>query len=144
LPANAFADVMTAVRTNGNRWQQKAPGFGDRRKAMLEDIACLTGGKVIAEEVGMSLEKATLADLGSAKRIEVGKENTIIIDGAGAACEIEAPVKQAVGTLKGDNSDQDAGIKLVMKAIEAPLREIVFNGGGEASVVVAAVMAEDD
>ena len=195
----------------------KAPGFGDRRKAMLEDIAILTGGKVIAEEVGMSLEKVTLADLGSAKRIEVGKENTIIIDGAGAAADIEARVKQVrvqieeatsdydreklqervaklaggvavikvgaatevemkekkarvedalhatraaveegivagggvallrakqtAGVVKGDNPDQEAGIKLVMKAIEAPLREIVFNGGGEASVVVAAVLA---
>ena len=195
----------------------KAPGFGDRRKAMLEDIACLTGGKVIAEEVGMSLEKATLADLGSAKRIEVGKENTIIIDGAGAASDIEARVKQVrvqieeatsdydreklqervaklaggvavikvgaatevemkekkarvedalhatraaveegivagggvallrakqtAGVIKGDNADQEAGIKLVLKAIEAPLREIVYNAGGEASVVVAAVMA---
>ncbi len=195
----------------------KAPGFGDRRKAMLEDIATLTGGKVIAEEVGMSLEKATLADLGSAKRIEVGKENTIIIDGAGAAADIEARVKQVrvqieeatsdydreklqervaklaggvavikvgaatevemkekkarvedalhatraaveegivagggvallrakqtAGVIKGDNADQDAGIKLVLKAIEAPLREIVYNAGGEASVVVAAVMA---
>ena len=195
----------------------KAPGFGDRRKAMLEDIAILTGGKVIAEEVGMTLEKVTLADLGSAKRIEVSKENTIIIDGAGAAADIEARVKQvrvqieeatsdydkeklqervaklaggvavikvgaatevemkekkarvedalhatraaveegivagggvaflrakqSAGTIKGDNADQDAGIKLVMKAIEAPLREIVYNAGGEASVVVAAVMA---
>jgi chaperonin GroEL len=63
----------------------KAPGFGDRRKAMLEDIAILTGGKVIAEEVGLTLEKVTLADLGQAKRIEVGKEATIIIDGAGDA-----------------------------------------------------------
>jgi chaperonin GroEL len=61
---------------------------------MLEDIAILTGGKVIAEEVGLSLEKVTLADLGQAKRIEVGKENTIIIDGAGAAADIEARVKQ--------------------------------------------------
>ncbi|MDO9279814.1 MAG: chaperonin GroEL [Polaromonas sp.] len=195
----------------------KAPGFGDRRKAMLEDIAILTGGKVIAEEVGMSLEKVTLADLGSAKRIEVGKENTIIIDGAGAAADIEARVKQVrvqieeatsdydreklqervaklaggvavikvgaatevemkekkarvedalhatraaveegivagggvallrakqtAGVIKGDNADQDAGIKLVLKAIEAPLREIVYNAGGEASVVVAAVFA---
>jgi len=195
----------------------KAPGFGDRRKAMLEDIACLTGGKVIAEEVGLTLEKVTLADLGSAKRIEVSKENTIIIDGAGAAADIEARVKQvrvqieeatsdydreklqervaklaggvavikvgaatevemkekkarvedalhatraaveegivagggvaylrakqAAGAIKGDNADQDAGIKLVLKAIEAPLREIVYNAGGEASVVVAAVMA---
>ena len=168
----------------------KAPGFGDRRKAMLEDIAILTGGKVIAEEIGLTLEKVTLADLGSAKRIEVGKENTIIIDGAGAAADIEARVKQvrvqieeatsdydreklqervaklaggvavikeegivagggvallrakqSVGELKGANADQDAGIKLVMKAIEAPLREIVYNAGGEASVVVAAVLA---
>ena len=195
----------------------KAPGFGDRRKAMLEDIAILTGGKVIAEEVGLSLEKVTLADLGSAKRIEVGKENTTIIDGAGVAADIEARVKQirvqieeatsdydreklqervaklaggvavikvgaatevemkekkarvedalhatraaveegivagggvallrarqAVGTVKGANSDQDHGIALVMKAIEAPLREIVYNAGGEASVVVNAVLA---
>jgi len=195
----------------------KAPGFGDRRKAMLEDIAILTGGKVIAEEIGLTLEKVTLADLGSAKRVEVGKENTIIIDGAGAADDIEARVKQvrvqieeatsdydreklqervaklaggvavikvgaatevemkekkarvedalhatraaveegivagggvallrakqAAGTIKGDNADQDAGIKLVLKAIEAPLREIVYNAGGEASVVVNAVMA---
>jgi chaperonin GroEL len=195
----------------------KAPGFGDRRKAMLEDIAILTGGKVIAEEIGLSLEKVTLADLGSAKRIEVGKENTIIIDGAGAAADIEARVKQirvqieeatsdydreklqervaklaggvavikvgaatevemkekkarvedalhatraaveegivagggvallrakqAAGEIKGANADQDAGIKLVLKAIEAPLREIVFNAGGEASVVVNAVLA---
>ena len=196
----------------------KAPGFGDRRKAMLEDIAILTGGKVIAEEVGLTLEKVTLADLGQAKRIEVGKENTIIIDGSGAAPDIEARVKQirvqieeatsdydreklqervaklaggvavikvgaatevemkekkarvedalhatraaveegvvagggvallrakqAVGDkVKGDNADQDAGIKLVLKAIEAPLREIVNNAGGEASVVVNAVLA---
>jgi chaperonin GroEL len=195
----------------------KAPGFGDRRKAMLEDIAVLTGGKVIAEEVGMSLEKVTLADLGQAKRIEVGKENTIIIDGSGATADIEARVKQvrvqieeatsdydreklqervaklaggvavikvgaatevemkekkarvedalhatraaveegivagggvallrakqAVGTIKGANADQDAGIKLVLRAIEAPLREIVYNAGGEASVVVNAVLA---
>ena len=194
----------------------KAPGFGDRRKAMLEDIATLTGGTVIAEELGLSLEKATLKDLGQAKRIEVGKENTIIIDGAGAAADIEARVKQvrvqieeatsdydreklqervaklaggvavikvgaatevemkekkarvedalhatraaveegivagggvallrakqAAGKIKGDNADQEAGIKLVLKAIEAPLREIVFNAGGEASVVVNAVL----
>jgi len=195
----------------------KAPGFGDRRKAMLEDIAVLTGGKVIAEEIGLSLEKVTLADLGSAKRIEVGKENTIIIDGSGQAADIEARVKQVrvqieeassdydreklqervaklaggvavikvgaatevemkekkarvedalhatraaveegivagggvallrakqtAGVIKGDNADQDAGIKLVMRAIEAPLREIVYNAGGEASVVVNAVLA---
>src|SRR5512143_3326729 len=195
----------------------KAPGFGDRRKAMLEDIAILTGGTVIAEEVGLTLEKATLADLGQAKRIEIAKEDTTIIDGAGDAKAIEARVKairaqieeatsdydreklqervaklaggvavikvgaatevemkerkarvedalhatraaveegivagggvallrarQAVGELKGDNADQDAGIKLVMKAVESPLREIVYNAGDEASVVVNAVLA---
>ena len=194
----------------------KAPGFGDRRKAMLEDIAILTGGQVIAEEVGLTLEKATLEDLGQAKTIEVGKENTPIIDGAGNADDIQARVKQiriqieeatsdydreklqervaklaggvavikvgaatevemkekkarvedalhatraaveegivagggvallrarqAVGEIKGENPDQDAGIKLILKAIEAPLREIVANAGGEPSVVVNEVL----
>ncbi len=190
----------------------KAPGFGDRRKAMLEDIAILTGGTVISEETGLSLEKAVLKDLGQAKRIEVAKENTTIIDGAGEAAAIEARVKQiriqsdeatsdydkeklqervaklaggvavikvgaatevemkekkarvedalhatraaveegivagggvaliraraAVGKLKGDNHDQDAGIKIVLRALEQPLREIVANAGDEPSVVV--------
>ena len=194
----------------------KAPGFGDRRKAMLEDIAILTGGKVIAEEVGLTLDKVTLEDLGQAQRVEIGKENTTIIDGAGQAAEIEARVKQiriqieeatsdydreklqervaklaggvavikvgaatevemkekkarvedalhatraaveegivagggvallrakqAVGDLKTGDAEQDAGIKLIMKAIEAPLREIVANAGGEPSVVVNAVL----
>ncbi|MCE1183093.1 MAG: chaperonin GroEL, partial [Rhodocyclales bacterium] len=194
----------------------KAPGFGDRRKAMLEDIAILTGGTVISEETGLSLEKATLKDLGQAKRIEIGKENTTIIDGAGDEASIQARVKQIrthieeatsdydreklqervaklaggvavikVGAateaemkekkarvedalhatraaveegivpgggvallraranilkLKGDNHDQDAGIKLIQKAIEAPLREIVGNAGDEPSVVVDKVV----
>ncbi|HRP24585.1 chaperonin GroEL [Thauera sp.] len=194
----------------------KAPGFGDRRKAMLEDIAILTGGQVIAEEVGLTLEKATLDDLGQAARIEIGKENTIIIDGAGQGDRIEARVKQirvqieeatsdydreklqervaklaggvavikvgaatevemkekkarvedalhatraaveegivpgggvallraraALGELKGDNHDQDAGIKIVLRAMEQPLREIVANAGDEPSVVVNKVV----
>ncbi|MBI3902412.1 MAG: chaperonin GroEL [Nitrosomonadales bacterium] len=194
----------------------KAPGFGDRRKAMLEDIAILTGGTVIAEEVGLSLEKATLADLGQAKRIEVGKDNTTIIDGAGkeeaikgriaqinkqveesssdydkeklqerkaklaggvavikvgAATEVEMKEKKArvedalhatraaveegivpgggvallrakvaVSKLKGDNHDQDAGITIVLRAMESPLRAIVANAGDEPSVVVNKVM----
>ncbi|MCS0611550.1 chaperonin GroEL [Massilia kyonggiensis] len=193
----------------------KAPGFGDRRKAMLEDIAILTGGQVIAEEVGLTLEKVTLNELGQAKRIEVGKENTIIIDGAGAAEAIEARVKQiriqieeatsdydreklqervaklaggvavirvgaatevemkekkarvedalhatraaveegivpgggvallrarAALDIKGDNPDQEAGIKIVLRAMEEPLRMIVQNAGEEPSVVVAAVI----
>src|SRR5476649_1204607 len=85
----------------------KAPGFGDRRKAMLEDIAILTGGQVIAEETGLTLEKATLAELGSAKRIEVAKENTTIIDGAGEATNIEARVKQVRTQIEEATSDYD-------------------------------------
>ncbi|WP_054621064.1 chaperonin GroEL [Oryzomicrobium sp.] len=193
----------------------KAPGFGDRRKAMLEDIAILTGGTVIAEEVGLSLEKATLAELGQAKRIEIGKENTTIIDGAGDAATIEARVgtirkqieeatsdydreklqervaklaggvavikvgaatevemkekkarvedalhatraaveegivagggvallrARAAVSVKGDNADQEAGIKIVLRAIEEPLRQIVANAGDEPSVVVSKVL----
>ena len=194
----------------------KAPGFGDRRKAMLEDMAILTGGTVIAEEVGLSLEKATLQDLGRAKRIEVGKENSTIIDGAGdanaikgriaqinkqieeatsdydkeklqerkaklaggvavikvgAATEVEMKEKKArvedalhatraaveegivpgggvallrakaaAAAIKGDNHDQDAGVKIVLRAIEEPLRQIVKNCGEEPSVVVNKVL----
>jgi chaperonin GroEL len=190
----------------------KAPGFGDRRKAMLEDIAILTGGQVIAEETGQTLEKATLKDLGRAKRIEVAKEETTIIDGAGDAKTIEGRVKNirtqideatsdydkeklqervaklaggvalikvgaatevemkekkarvedalhatraaveegivagggvayirargALSKVKGDNPDQEAGIKIVMRALEEPLRQIVANAGAEPSVVM--------
>ncbi|MGF6767654.1 chaperonin GroEL [Paraburkholderia sp. GAS199] len=193
----------------------KAPGFGDRRKALLEDIAILTGGQVIAEETGLSLDKATLAELGQAKRIEVGKENTTVIDGAGDSKNIEARVKQirvqieeatsdydreklqervaklaggvavikvggateievkekkdrvddalhatraaveegivpgggvvlirvkqSISGLRGANADQDAGVKIVLRALEEPLRQIVTNAGEEASVVVAKV-----
>src|ERR1700752_3504832 len=85
----------------------KAPGFGDRRKAMLEDIAILTGGKVIAEEVGLALDKVTLADLGQAKRVEVGKENTTLIDGSGAAGDIESRVKQVRVQIEEATSDYD-------------------------------------
>ncbi|AJK49624.1 chaperonin GroEL [Burkholderia plantarii] len=193
----------------------KAPGFGDRRKALLEDIAILTGGQVIAEETGLTLEKATLAELGQAKRIEVGKENTTVIDGAGDKASIEARVKQirvqiedatsdydreklqervaklaggvavikvggateievkekkdrvddalhatraaveegivpgggvalirvkqAIRDVQGINADQNAGVKIVLRALEEPLRQIVTNAGEEASVVVAKV-----
>ena len=194
----------------------KAPGFGDRRKAMLEDIAILTGGTVIAEEVGLTLEKATLDMLGQAKRIEVGKENTTIIDGAGqeeaikvrvamirkqieestsdydreklqervaklaggvavikvgAATEVEMKEKKArvedalhatraaveegivagggvallrarasLGKIETINHDQEQGVKIVLKAIEAPLRQIVANAGDEPSVVINKVL----
>ncbi|BBU03355.1 MULTISPECIES: chaperonin GroEL [Aeromonas] len=193
----------------------KAPGFGDRRKAMLQDIAVLTGGTVISEEVGMELEKATLEDLGRAKRIVITKENTTIIDGVGDASVIEGRVAQIrqqiedtssdydreklqervaklaggvavikVGAatevemkekkarvedalhatraaveegvvagggvalvrvaakltgLRGDNEDQNVGIKVALRAMEAPLRQIVINAGEEASVIANAV-----
>src|SRR5450631_2724850 len=194
----------------------KAPGFGDRRKAMLEDIAILTGGTVIAEELGLKLENATLKDLGRAKRIEIAKEDTTIIDGAGdktaiesrvknirvqideatsdydkeklqervaklaggvavikvgAATEVEMKEKKArvedalhatraaveegivagggvaylraranLKNLKGDNPDQEAGIKIVLRALEEPMRQIVQNAGDEPSVVVNKVV----
>ncbi|QDH69074.1 chaperonin GroEL [Marilutibacter alkalisoli] len=190
----------------------KAPGFGDRRKAMLEDMAILTGGTVISEEVGLQLEKATINDLGRAKKVQISKENTTIIDGAGETGGIEARIKQikaqieetssdydreklqervaklaggvavikvgasteiemkekkarvedalhatraaveegivpgggvaliralaAVGALKGDNEDQNHGITIALRAMEAPLREIVTNAGEEPSVIV--------
>jgi chaperonin GroEL len=85
----------------------KAPGFGDRRKAMLEDIAILTGGTVISEEVGLSLEKATLDELGSAKKISITKENTTLIDGAGSSEQIEGRVKQIRAQIEESTSDYD-------------------------------------
>ncbi|MEW6133761.1 MAG: chaperonin GroEL [Pseudomonadota bacterium] len=194
----------------------KAPGFGDRRKAMLEDMAILTGATVISEEVGLKLEKAGLDDLGRAKRVEVHKETTVIIDGAGdkeriaarvkaihaqieeatsdydreklqervaklaggvavirigAATEVEMKEKKdrvddalhatraaveegivpgggvallraraRIQNLKGDNHDQDAGIKIVLRALEEPLRAIAANAGDEPSVIVAKVL----
>jgi len=85
----------------------KAPGFGDRRKAMLEDMAILTGGQVISEEVGLSLEKATIKDLGRAKKIQVSKENCTIIDGAGESKNIEARIKQIKAQIEETSSDYD-------------------------------------
>ena len=85
----------------------KAPGFGDRRKAMLQDMAILTGGQVISEEVGLSLEKATLEDLGRAKRVQVGKENTTLIDGGGKASDIKARVAQIQQQIEETTSDYD-------------------------------------
>ncbi|HDX1192632.1 TPA: chaperonin GroEL [Pasteurella multocida] len=193
----------------------KAPGFGDRRKAMLQDIAILTAGTVISEEIGMELEKTTLEDLGQAKRVVINKDNTTIIDGigdeaqiqgrvaqirqqieestsdydkeklqervaklaggvavikVGAATEVEMKEKKArvedalhatraaveegivagggvaliraaskVAGLQGDNEEQNVGIKLALRAMEAPLRQIVANAGEEASVVASAV-----
>ena len=190
----------------------KAPGFGDRRKAMLQDMAVLTGGNVISEEVGLSLEKAGIEDLGTAKRVVMDKENTTIIDGAGKTQEIEGRVNQirqqieetssdydreklqervaklaggvavikvgaatevemkekkarvedalhatraaveegvvpgggvalvraqsSLDSLKGDNEDQDVGIRIARRAMEEPLRQITANSGEEASVIL--------
>lgn len=205
LVVNSIRGVLKTVAV-------KAPGFGDRRKAMLEDIAILTGGTVISSDVGLTLEKATLAELGSAKKVEVNKESTTIIDGAGKEDQIEARVKQiraqmeetssdydreklqervaklaggvalikvgaatevemkekkarvedalhatraaveegvvagggvalirakqAIKEIKGDNPEQDAGIKIVLRAMEEPMRQIVRNASDEPSVVV--------
>ncbi len=190
----------------------KAPGFGDRRKAMLQDIAVLTGGTVISEEIGLSLESATLENLGSAKRVTISKENTIIVDGAGVEGDIQSRITQiraqvaetssdydreklqerlaklsggvavikvgagsevemkekkarvedalhatraaveegvvpgggvaliraleALTNLTGDNADQNVGIAVLRRAVEAPLRQIAANSGDEPSVVV--------
>ncbi len=210
LVVNSMRGVLKVVAV-------KAPGFGDRRKAMLEDIAILTGATVISEETGKQLEKAVLADLGRAKRVEVQKENTTIIDGmgdqqkikdrvaaiqrqieestsdydreklqeraaklaggvavikVGAATEVEMKEKKdrvddalhatraaveegivpgggvallraraAITSLKGDNHDQEAGIKIVLRALEEPLRAIAANAGDEPSVVVDKVQS---
>ena len=99
--------VVNSIRGIVKVCAVKAPGFGDRRKAMLQDIAILTGGQVISEEVGLSLEKATLDDLGSAKRILISKENTTIIDGAGDSKEIEARVNQIRAQIEEATSDYD-------------------------------------
>ncbi|NKB29040.1 MAG: chaperonin GroEL [Rhodobacteraceae bacterium] len=198
----------------------KAPGFGDRRKAMLQDIAILTGGQVISEDLGMKLENVTIDMLGTAKRISITKDETTIIDGAGAKAEIEARVSQirqqieettsdydreklqervaklaggvavirvggmtevevkerkdrvddalnatraavqegivvgggvaliqgakSLEGLKGDNSDQDAGIAIVRKALEAPLRQIAENSGVDGSVVAGKIRESSD
>ena len=99
--------VVNSIRGIVKVCAVKAPGFGDRRKAMLQDIAILTGGQVISEEVGLSLEKATLDDLGSAKRILITKENTTIIDGAGNGDEIQARVSQVRAQIEEATSDYD-------------------------------------
>ncbi|RMH16193.1 MAG: chaperonin GroEL [Gammaproteobacteria bacterium] len=204
--------VINSIRGIVKVCAVKAPGFGDRRKAMLEDIAVLTGGTVISEEVGLSLEKASLEDMGTAKKVVVSKEETVIVDGAGAAQQIEARVNQirkqieesssdydreklqervaklaggvavikvgaatevemkekkarvedalhatraaveegivpgggvalvraatALDKLKIENHDQKAGVDIIRRAIESPMRQILTNAGLEASVIV--------
>ena len=198
----------------------KAPGFGDRRKAMLEDISILTGGTVISEERGFSLENADLKMLGTAETVTIDKDNTTIVNGAGKANEIKARVnqikaqietttsdydkeklqerlaklaggvavlyvgaasevemkekkdrvddalhatraaveegivagggvalirtKEKLSKLKSENSDENTGIQIVEKAIEAPIRTIVENAGGEGSIVISKVLESKD
>jgi chaperonin GroEL len=207
--------VVNKIRGTFKSVAVKAPGFGDRRKAMLQDIAILTGGQVISDEVGLSLEKATLNDLGEAKKIVVEKENTTIIDGKGKNSDIKARVEQirkqveeatsdydkeklqervaklsggvavikvgaatevemkekkarvedalhatraaveegvvpgggvaliraqkAIEKLQGKNEDQNFGIRILVRSIEEPLRQIVANAGEDAAVVLAKV-----
>jgi len=108
VEAEALATlVVNRIRGTFKSVAVKAPGFGDRRKAIMQDLAILTGGTVIAEEVGLSLEKATLEDLGQAKRIEIGKENTTIIDGFGDAAQIEARVAEIRQQIETATSDYD-------------------------------------
>ena len=157
--------VVNRLRAGLKICAVKAPGFGDRRKAMLEDIAVLTGGTVISEEKGLTLEQATLEMLGTCEKVTVDKDNTTIVNGAGqkqaiqdrvddALCATRAAIEEGVvaggGTtyiraqealegLKGDNADEQTGIKIVERAIEEPLRQIAINGGGEGAVVVQKV-----
>jgi len=212
--------VVNKMRGVMNVAAVKAPGFGDRRKAMMEDMAILTNGKVISEDLGLKLENVTIEDLGQAGTVQISKDNTVIVDGAGDKAEIEARValirkqadestsdydkeklqerlaklaggvavikvgaatevamkekkdrvddalhatraaveegivagggvaliraSKALNGLESANSDQEAGINIVRTAVEAPLRQIVSNGGGEASVVVNEVAKSDD
>src|SRR5690606_24334590 len=99
--------VVNKLRGTLNICAVKAPGFGDRRKAMLEDIAVLTGGKCITEDLGIKLENVTLADLGQAKRITVDKENTTIVEGAGQSTDIQGRVKQIRRQIEETTSDYD-------------------------------------
>jgi chaperonin GroEL len=147
----------------------KAPGFGDRRKAMLEDIAVLTSGELIAEDLGIKLENVTLQMLGRAKKVRIEKENTTIIDGAGnevkekkdrvddamhaTRAAVEEGIvpgggvallraKSAIGKLTNENDDMQAGINIVLKALESPIRQIAENSGVEGSIVVSKVLAD--
>ena len=116
----------------------KAPGFGDRRKAMLEDIAILTGGTVISEEAGLTLEGATLEMLGTAEKVSIEEG---FVAGGGVAL---VRAINGIESLKGINQDEETGIKIVRRAIEEPLRQIVANAGGEGSVVVNKVKEGKD
>src|SRR5205807_889969 len=122
--------VVNKLRGTLNAAAVKAPGFGDRRKAMLEDIATLSGGRMIAEDLGIKLETVTLKDLGRAKRIVIDKDNTTIVDGAGKKTDIEARVKQIRAQIEETTSDYDR------EKLEEPIRWIAQNGGWEGSIVV--------
>ena len=212
--------VVNKLRGTLNVAAVKAPGFGDRRKEMLKDIAILTGGQVISEELGMSLETATIQDLGTCKRITIDKENTVIVDGSGKKADVDARVASiraqiaettsdydkeklqerlaklaggvavirvgaptesemkekkdrvedalnatraaveegiivgggaallhasaSLNDLKGENEEQNAGIKIILRAIQEPLRQIAFNAGLDGAVVVNKILESKD
>src|SRR5919106_1549274 len=129
----------------------KAPGFGDRRKAMLEDIAILTGGQVISEDLGIKLEHVTVDMLGKAKRVLISKEETTIVDGAGDKKAIEGRIGQIKAQIEETTSDYDReklqerlGIDIVRKALVTPARQIVVNAGADGSIVVGKLVDKGD
>src|SRR3989454_45678 len=141
--------VVNKLRGTLNVAAVKAPGFGDRRKAMLEDIAILTGGKVISEDLGIKLENVKLEDLGSARRVTLDKETTTIIDGGGDTKDLQARVKTLKAQFEANNEDEpngdpdeQIGVNIVKRALEEPLRQIVANAGQEGAVIVEKVRAE--
>jgi chaperonin GroEL len=125
----------------------KAPGFGDRRKAMLQDIAILTGGTMIAEDLGIKLENVTINMLGRAKNVTIEKENTTIVNGAGKKADIEARIAQinvtTLDRVKGENKDERHGIEIVKKAISWPARQIFINAGEDGSLVVGKILDKE-
>src|SRR5436190_398717 len=114
----------------------KAPGFGDRRKAMMEDIAVLTGGKLISEDLGIKLENIKIEELGKAKRVTIDKENTTIVAGGGVAL-IRA--QKALEGMRGLDADEKVGVQIVRRAIEEPLRQLADNAGAEGALIVEEV-----
>src|SRR5918995_698716 len=126
----------------------KAPGFGDRRKSMLEDLAILTAGQLISEDIGIKLENVTLDMLGNAKRVRIDKDNTTIIDGAGKKKDIEGRVAQIRAQIEETSSDYDrekqVGIEIVRRALQAPLRQIAENAGFDGAVVAGRMLDQKD
>ena len=134
--------VVNKLRGTLNVAAVKAPGFGDRRKAMLEDIAVMTGGKVISEDMGVKLESITIDDLGQAAKITIDKDNTTIVDGGGVALVRASKVLDDFKT-EGEDTDEQIGVNIIKRALEEPLRQIAQNAGMEGAVIVGKVREND-